>query len=73
MQFSKDVLASWAASCGFKDRGNGLYRGWVHTSYKDSVVRGMTAMGMTLAATTSGGMEIWASPDDSLVVLVKYS
>lgn len=73
MAFSKDVLSSWAFNCGFKDRGNGVYRGGVHTSHKDSVSRGMESMGMTLAATTSGGMEIWASPDDDQVVLVKYS
>ena len=73
MQFSKDVIGNWVFNCGFKDHGNGLYRGAVHPSYRDSVSRGMSAMGMALAATTSGDMEIWASPDDAVVVLVKYS
>lgn len=73
MQFSKDVIGNWAFNCGFKDHGNGLYRGGVHPSYRDSLSRGMSSMGMSLAGVSPGGMEIWASPDDAIVVLVKYS
>lgn len=72
MQVSNSVLSSWAFNCGFKDHNNGVFRGRVNTSHKDSVTKGLTNMGLTLVSVTNTGTEIWASEDDAQVVLVKY-
>ena len=73
MQFSKDVVASWAFNSGFENRGNGFFRGSVNPFHKGSVSNALKNMGLTLASVTKAGTEIWSSEDDDQVVLVKYS
>ena len=45
MQFSKDVVASWAFNSGFENSGNGFFRGSVNPFHKGSVSNALKNVG----------------------------
>jgi len=65
-------VQTWAEQVGFRNIGQGVFRGHIHTDHLVSVQKSLTEMGMTCAH-SKDGFEIWTSKDDVYVVLINHS
>ena len=65
-------VKTWSKAVGFKDVGEEVYRGSIHSSHLESVQKALTDMGLTRAF-QKPNFEIWSSEDDNEVVLINHS
>ncbi len=65
-------VKTWVSAVGFKDVGENVYRGRIHSDHLQSVQQALTEMGLTCAH-SKANFEIWSSEDDKEVVLINHS
>lgn len=67
-----NIISAYASAVGFKNVGEEVYRGRIHTCHLESVRKALTDMEFTMVH-QKPNFEIWSTKDDAEVVLINHS